>query len=132
MYLLACGVLLAVATVLNLRDPRMLTLTAVVGVNIFFPVPADGYYTFYGYCILLELMVATVAVFYPSRASCLTLHICAALILAHIMGVSLDGSPPLSPYRVIVKVLECAHIAACLALSPVLRPLLRNRDAAPT
>jgi len=132
MYLLACGFFLAVATVLNLKDRRMLALIGIVSINIFYPIPMDSYYGFYVYCIMLEIMVAVVAVFYPSRASCLTLHICAALIIAHVMGMSLDGSPPLSPYRVIVKILECAHIAACLALSTVLMPHLRNRDAAPT
>lgn len=132
MYLLACGVFLAVAALLNLKDRRMLALISVVSINIFYPIPMDSYYGFYAYCIMLELIVAVVAVFYPSRTSCLTLHICAALILAHVMGMSLDGSPPLSPYRVIVKILECAHIAVCLALSPVLMPYLRNRDAAPT
>lgn len=132
MYLLACGVFLAVAALLNLKDRRMLALIAVVSLNIFYPIPMDSYYGFYAYCITLELIVAVIAVFYPSRASCLTLHICGALILAHIMGMSLDGSPPLSPYRIVVKILECAHIATCLALSPVLIPILRNRDAAPT
>ena len=132
MYLVACGVLLAVATVLNLRDRRMLALTLAVGVNVFYPVPAQTQAAFYGTCIALELMVLTVAVFYTSRASCIAIYASSALVIVHFMGWTLDGSPPLSPYRVLVKLLECAQLVACVALSPVLTPKLRNRDAAPT
>lgn len=132
MYLVACGILLAVATVLNLRDRRMFALTLAVGVNIFYVVPSHSQAAFYGTCILLELGVLAVAVFCPSRASCIAIYATLALVVVHFMGWTLDGSQPLSPYRVIVKMLECAQIVACVALSPVLTPKLRNRDAAPT
>lgn len=132
MYLVACGVLLAVATVLNLRDRRMLVLTLAVGINIFFPVPSHTQLQFYGTCILLETCVLATAVLYPSRASCIAIYATLVLIAAHFMGWILDGSPPLSPYRSIVKILECAQLLACVALSPVLTSKLRNRDAAPT
>lgn len=132
MYLVACCVLLAVATALNLRDRRMLVLTLAVGINVFFPVPAHTQAQFYGTCIMLELSVLATAVFYPSRASCIAIYASLALIVVHFMGWTLDGSPPLSPYRALVKILECAQLVACVALSPVLTPKLRNRDAAPT
>lgn len=132
MYLVACGILLAVATVLNFKDRRMLVLTLAVGINIFFPIPAHTQAQFYSTCIALEVMVLTTAVFYTSRASCIAVYASLALIIAHFMGWTLDGSPPLSPYRAIVKILECAQLVACVALSPVLTPKLRNRDAAPT
>lgn len=132
MYLVACGILLAVATVLNLTDRRMLALTLLVGATIFLPVPSHSQLQFYGTCIIAELCVATFAVFYSSRASSLILYCCAGLIVSHFMGWVIDGSAPFSPYRYIVKVLEFSQLAACVALSPVLTPILRNSDATPT
>lgn len=132
MYLVACGILLAVATVLNLTDRRMLALTLLVGATIFLPVPSHTQLQFYGTCIIVETAVLAYVVFVHSRASGMMAHILLAMIVAHFMGWILDGSPPLSPYRSIVKILECAQLAACVALSPVLTPKLRNRDAAPT
>lgn len=132
MYLLACGALLATAVVLNVRDVRMLALTLLVGATIFLPVPAHTQMQFYGTCILVELSVLAYCVFLQSRASCLMAHIVAAMLVAHFMGWMLDGSPPLSPYRVIVKILEFSQLAVCVALSPVLTPILRNSDATPT
>lgn len=132
MYLVACGALLATAVVLNVRDVRMLALTLLVGATIFMPVPAYTQAQFYGTCIGAELVVLAFCVLMSSRASCVMIHIVLAMIVAHFMGWMLDGSPPLSPYRVIVKVLEFSQLAVCVALSPVLTPILRNRDAAPT
>lgn len=133
MYLLACGILLAVAIALNWRDRRMLVLTFAVGINIFYVVPSHSQAAFYGTCIALEAMVLAVAVFYHARASSIIAYAALALIVAHFMGWSLDGSSPLSPYRIIVKLLEGAQIFTCVALSPLLTPILRNsRDAKTT
>lgn len=132
MYLLACGALIATAVVLNIRDIRMLALTFLVGATIFLPVPSHTQMQFYGTCILVELCVLAWCVFINSRASSLMIHIVLFMIAAHFMGWILDGSQPLSPYRVIIKVLEFSQLLACVALSPVLTPILRNRDASPT
>lgn len=128
MYLVACGALLALAAVLNLTDRRMLLLTFVVGINIFFPVPSFTQAQFYGSCIALELMVLLVAVFYSARASGISIFACVLLIITHIMGWTLDGSQPFSPYQLIVKFLEIIQLLACVALSPVFTPILRNHD----
>ena len=129
MYFLACGALLATAVVLNLREPRMLALTALVGVSVFLPVPAHSQLAFYGSCVTMELLVGISAILLRPRGGLIIFEMCVALILAHIMGYALDGSPPLSPYRIIVKLLELSQLAACVALSPVLLPVLRNHDA---
>lgn len=128
MYLIACGVLLALATVLNLTDRRMLMLTLAVGINVFFPVPSFTQAQFYGTCIALESMVLIVAVFYSARASGISVFSCVLLIITHLMGWTLDGSQPFSPYQLIVKSLEVIQLLACVALSPVFTPILRNHD----
>lgn len=132
MYLYACGMVLPVALLLNSGDRRMLALTVLVGASIFLPVPAHTQAQFYVTCILVDLTMLAVCVFLPSRVSCVLGHICAALVLTHFMGWVLDGSPPLSPYRVIVKLLEFSQLAACVALSPIIAPILRNHDATTT
>lgn len=129
MYLIACGALLALAAVLNLTDRRMLALTLVVGATIFLPVPSHTQLQFYGTCIMVETAVLVFSVFVTSRASGVMIHILLAMILAHFMGWILDGSGPFSPYRSIVKILECAQLLACVALSPIIAPILRNQDA---
>lgn len=131
MYLVACGFVLAIALGLNLQDRRMLALTVAVGVSVFMPVPAFTQAQFYGTCILAELVVASLAVFYTSRGSTIIFYCCLALVASHFMGWILDGNPPLSPYRLIVKLLEFSQLAACVALSPIIAPILRNRHEAP-
>ena len=132
MYLAVCGGLLATAVVLNMQDRRMLALTLAVGASVFLPVPSHTQLQFYGTCITVELVIAAFAVFYQSRATGLIFYCCIALIASHLMGWVTDGSTPFSPYRVIVKLLECAQLLACVASSPVLTPILRNSDATPT
>lgn len=132
MYLLACGALLATAVVLNVRDIRMLALTILVGATIFMPVPSHTQMQFYGTCIIVETCVLIYCVFISSRASSTMVNIVLAMIAAHLMGWTLDGSEPLSPYRIIVKILEVTQLATCVALSPVLMPILRNSSDATT
>lgn len=132
MYLLACGVLVGLASVLNWRDRRMLALTFAVGINIFYFVPDHSQAAFYGTCIALEAMVLAVAVFYSPRACIIIVYASLGLIITHFMGWTLDGSAPLSPYGMIVKILEISQLFACVALSPVLTPILRNSSDATT
>jgi len=129
MYLPACGSLLVVGIILNFLDARMLALTLIVGLNIFLPVPAESQFQFYLFCILYETVVALVAYLTRCEAGFLLMNTCALLVIAHLMGYALDGSAPLSPYHVIVKLLETLELGICIAFSPVLTPILRNQDA---
>lgn len=132
MYLTACGALLGASFLLNLHDRRMLALTLLVGVSIFIPVPRHDADVFYTFCIAFEMGVAFVALLLNARASVVVAELCALLAITHLMGYALDGNPPLSPYRVIVKLLEISQLTACVALSPSLVDILRNRDATTT
>ena len=129
MFLIACGVMLLIALAVNLSDRRMLALTFVVGVAFFLPAPRDTAEHFYVFCIAAECAVALLALTIRADGSILVAEVCALLVITHLLGYSLDGSPPFSPYRVIVKLLEFSQIAACAALSPVIAPILRNHDA---
>jgi hypothetical protein len=129
MYLWLCGVSLAIALVVNLRDRRMLALTALVGVSIFLPVPSFTQAQFYGTCILAELLVASLWSFSGSRGNNLMSFLCFLMIICHFGGWILDGSSPFSPYRLIIKCLEFSQILTCVALSPLLLKTLRNRYA---
>lgn len=133
MYLVACGVLLAIGAALNLREWRGLLLTLLVGANIFAPMPMSSAEAFYSGCILAETVVLLAAKFLlKSGASEFVFYASAALVLSHFMGYSLDGYNPLSPYRGIVKLIEVSQLMACVAFSPILAPILRNRDAKTT
>lgn len=134
MYLGACGALLALAFVLNMRDVRMLVLTFFVGVSIFVPVPRATAEQFYLFCIVMELAVAAAAwaADYEETIGEWLASICALLVIVHVLGYYLDGNPPFSPYRAIVKILELLQLGVCVALSPVAAPLLRNRHAIPS
>jgi hypothetical protein len=133
MYLIACGVLLALALVLNVKDFRMLALTSLVGVSIFTPVPRDTAAHFYLFCIAAEVVVGLLAwrlcAGPRGGASEVVAYACAVLVISHFMGYSLDGNPPFSPYRGVVKLLEVVELLACVAFSPIVAPFLRNRDA---
>lgn len=132
MYLIACGVLLAIAVALNLRDWRGLALTTLVGANIFTPMPMSSAEAFYSACIVAELIVLVGAHAVKAKGSEFIFYASAALVISHFMGYSLDGYQPLSPYRGMVKLLEVSQLLACVAFSPILAPILRNRDAKTT
>lgn len=132
MYLIACGVLLATGLFVNRSDRRMLALTALVGVSIFIPVPRETAEQFYLFCAAAELTVAFSAYALRARAAGAIVDLCVLLVIVHAMGYAMDGSPPFSPYRGIVKLLEIMQLVSCIALSPVLAPILRNKDATPT
>ena len=132
MFLLACGILLTAGLVLNSTDRRMLSLTAIVGVNIFMPIPAETAAQFYSSCIIAELMVIVVCLAVKGRATCLLVHISIFMILTHIGGFVLDGSAPLNPYRLIIKFFEVSQLLTCVALSSVVSQILRIKHATPT
>lgn len=110
----------------NFRDPRMLALTFVVAASVFVPVPKESYEAYYDLCILGELIVAGAATCLRTPASGAIAALCALLVLSHVLGYHLDGSPPLSPYRILVKIFEHAEMVACIILSNPLRGKLRN------
>lgn len=128
MFIIACSLMLLISLWVNRTDRRMLALTLVVGAAFFLPTP-DVYDQFYVFCISAECLVALLALTIRADGSVLVAEVCALLVITHLLGYSLDGSPPFSPYRVIVKLLEFSQIAACAALSPVIAPILRNHDA---
>lgn len=132
MYLIACGALLASGLILNIADRRMLALTAIVGVNIFVPIPAESAAQFYTSCIFAETMVIIVCLSAKARASCFLIHLSVFMIITHIGGFVLDGSAPLNPYRVIIKFFEVSQLLTCVALSSGVCQILRIKHATTT
>lgn len=132
MYLIACGFLFFVGLILNRADRRMLALTVLVAVSVFIPVPHETPEHFYFFCIAAEIVVALSACVLRARAAGAIVDLCVLLVIVHAMGYAMDGSPPFSPYRGIVKLLEILQLSLCIVLSPVLAPILRNHDAKPT
>lgn len=129
---LAYAVLVCLAFYLNRRDRRMLLLTAAVTVSVFLPAPRHSAVVFYAFCVAAECLVALVAHRCQCAGSRAVIWLCALLVLNHLMGYSLDGSTPLSPYRAVVKLLETSQLVACMAFSPTLVHILRNRDESTT
>lgn len=132
MYQIACGFLIVVGLAVNITDRRMFALTALVGASVFLPAPYESAGHFYLFCIAAETAIALAALALRNSAGILVAEACALLVIAHAMGYALDGNPPFSPYRVIVKLLEVSQLVVCVALSPVLAPILRNHDAKTT
>lgn len=136
MYALACFLLFSIGMILNYLggDRRMLALCFVAGAsaNLYYLTPqhsADAYYMF---CIGVDAAVCVIAWKLRASASSMISFLCILLVISHCMAWVLDGSQPLSPYRLIVKILEFSQLAACVALSPVTAPIVRNRHAETT
>lgn len=128
MFTIVCGALFASAIVLNVQDRRMLALTLAVGASFFLPVPKESALHFYIFCIAAECLVFLVALMLKARATGMVQLICLLMTISHVMALSLGGYGFLNPYQFIVKILEFSQLAACVALSPVLLPILRNHD----
>lgn len=106
--------LLIVAVAMNIGNWRMLVLTLAVGAGIFVPIP-DAH--FYSVCALVECLVAACAIITTAPASKFVFRVSMMLVLFHSLGWWLDGYPPESPYRVLVKILEHAELVACILMS---------------
>lgn len=128
-FLLACALTMFLGLLLNVRDQRMFLLTAVVGAGFWVPAPTDTAIHYYVFCSSVQALVAIYAWRLRTPAALAVFEICIVLIVADIMGYTLDGSHAFSPYRAVVKILEFSQLAVCVVLSPVLAPILRNRDA---
>lgn len=113
--------------VANYRDWRMLGLTLLVGANVFVPIPSTTAFEFYWYCIMAEMGLIAGAVFMRARASILVIEVATVLIVLHVMAYHIDGHPPLSPYRVLVKLCEYSQLCICIMFSKGFLPSLRNR-----
>lgn len=107
----------------------MFILTAAVGAGFFAPAPTDTALSFYVFCTSVQVIVAIIAWRIRCVAAIAVFECCILLIVADVMGYTLDGSAAFSPYRVIVKLLEFVQLSACVILSPVIAPILRNNDA---
>lgn len=132
MYMYACAGLWVAALGLNVRDQRALVLAFLVGASVLTPVPSDTAIHFYTFCISAEIIVGIYAYRSRSAAGYLIANVCSLLVIAHVMGYVWNGSTPLSPYKGIVRILEVSQLLACVVFSPVLVPLMRNRDATTT
>lgn len=123
----AYSMLLLAAMVANRADWRMLALTALVGASLFVPAPRTSQADFFLFCAGFELLVLVGALVLHTRASPPVAAICTILILSHLAGFMLDGGLPLSPYRIIVKLLEAMEILSCFLLAKPVTDYLRNR-----
>lgn len=132
MYLYAAAVLWVLALGLNVRDQRSLLLAFFVGSSVMVPVPSDTAIHFYTFCVSAEVIVGVFAYRSRSQMGYLVANVCALLVIAHVFGYVLNGSTPFSPYRAIVKILEFMQLGACVVLSPIAAPILRNRHALPS
>lgn len=120
-FLLVAGILA------NYRDWRMLGLTVLVGINVLIPIPSTTAIEFYSYCVLAETCLIIGALLLRTKATLFVVEIAIVLIVMHIMAYHIDGHPPLSPYRVLVKVCEYAQLCACIMFSKGFLPRFRNR-----
>lgn len=127
MLLPSYAVLLVAGLLANYRDWRMLGLTVLVGANVFVPIPSTSAFEFYWYCVMAEVALISGAVFMRARASILVIEVAVVLCALHVMAYYIDGHPPLSPYRVLVKVCEYSQLFICIVFSKGFFPSLRNR-----
>ena len=121
------AILLGAGILANVRDWRMLVLTLAIGANVFMPIPSTSALAFYSYCVIAELCIIVAAVFLSTKSSLLVIQIAIVLIVLHVMAYYIDGHPPLSPYRVLVKMCEYALLCSSIFFSKGFLPSLRNR-----
>lgn len=120
------ALLLLLSVACNLRDSKMLWLTALVGLAVFVPVPPGSFYAF---CAVGELAVALLAYALAADASKVIWRISTLLMLFHGCGYLFDGYPIESPYHMLVKIAEHAELVACILLSHPFTGRLKNGAA---
>lgn len=108
------AVLLVLGILLNISNPKMFLLTAIVGEGIFAPVPDANFYLI---CALGEALIGLLAYRINAEASRPIVRISVLLMLFHGLGYWLNGYPPDSPYHLLVKICEHAELLACILFS---------------
>lgn len=113
----------------NRGDGKLLWLTAVVAASFFLDVPRSSQLAFYGTCIAVEVGVAWAAYALKTRASPLVIELCAVMVIAHIMGWSIDGHSSTSMYKVIMWTAEYSQILVCLIAAQPAVSRLKNHES---
>lgn len=115
--------LIITALAVNWGDKRAVALSTVIGVSLLLPVNKfTTWQNFYIVCALFEILITLLAVHINTRASDFIMVLSLMLCAFHFLGWWLDGYPPNSPYRPLVKIAEYAEIIACILFA---KPLLR-------
>lgn len=105
------AILLAVALAINLRDRKMLALSALVGAGVFAPVPDANFYLI---CALGETLIALAACRIGAAASLFVARVSILLVAGHALGYFTNGYPPESPYHLFIKICEHAELIGCI------------------
>ena len=113
----------------NRGDGKLLRLTLVVAASFFLDVPRTSQAAFYLTCITVELAVAWAAYVLETRASPLVIELCLVMVVAHIMGWSIDGHSSTSMYKVIMWTTEFSQILVCLAAAQPAITRLKNHES---
>lgn len=121
--MISYAILALIAAVFNLRDWRMLALTALVTVGVFAPVPNANFYLI---CALGEALIGLVAYRINATASRSVWRISILLMVFHGLGYLTNGYPLSSPYHIVVKICEHAELIFCILLSDLITKRWRN------
>lgn len=110
-------ILLVLALLFNIGNPRVLALTVIVGAGIFVPIPAPH---FYAWCAAVELLVLFLAMLVGSGQGHAVALLCVALLLCHLMGFLMDGYTSRA-YFYLVRIYEHAELLICMLGSRIRR-----------
>ena len=120
--------LLCAALWLNRQCWRSLTLTCVVGANIFVPIPAaDTPTLWYLQCIFADSLVIALAFMLRAQASTAVIACMLLLCACHMTGVVLGPQPGFGPYRIAVPLFEATALLSCCLLSDAMMRQLGHR-----
>ena len=125
------AILLCAGLWLNRREPRMWLLTAVIGIDIFVPIPlVAGPNFWYWQCAAVEIIVALAAAALEAPATWVIIGLSGLLVIVHLTGMYIGPQPGFGPYRMAVPILESAELLSCLLLSLPLRDRFRRMSKA--
>lgn len=123
--------LIAFSVFLNIKDRKAILLSLAILANVTIPFTdlATSQGQFYFICGAAELTIAALALWLNITASRYVVTMCVCLTGFHLLGFCLDGYPPNSPYRILVKIAEFAEIISCIVFSkPILELLIKCRQ----
>ena len=126
--MMAYALLLCLGLWSNRLDARHLALTFIVGAGVFLPLPdfSNTPKLFYLSCLAGELCIMLAAL---RRFDCMgqvITYLSILLCICHVVGFFIGPQPHLSPYRVVVPLLEYAELVTCAITSKPALKLIKD------
>jgi len=107
-------IILVIALLINCRNTRMIILTAVIGIDVFLPIPeTSGRAVWCIDCIFVDAITALAVMMVNAETSFALFVTCITLVIIHLVYLQ-AGAVHFPEYKMLLPSLECVMLMFCV------------------